>query len=405
MSAEAGQLNGNVSIEEFSAVLAREAQDPISGDEVIGAYSCVMHELIETDPEIRRYFEGIFRNNHYEDADHAANLNFKSVQAWIIGNPLEQAYPVRFHTADAWRQILPKIFIHDSSINDARHWMDMSLRKLIVTNVAERYVTYPLLQLAFPDRFIHPDTLDIGASQNIGPKHIALRRAFHYMTVAESPHLSPIHTQELTVKLNKVLAKPLEMGQMYGVDIWRDDDALNAQWARSSRFRPAELEDPEIVREYDELVHARHLPNVHFVLADFGAKDVKVFRHAIEQHSFDWVTLFTILYMIPPEERQIMFNNAKRYVKDDGLIVVQDAMKLKAGHEGPALLDDFEFSAKNFSEDFGYSAWAYEMRDQEAGFQELWRFDTGRCHKIQFTDTKLSLRAIAGLHRQAAARP
>ena len=201
----------------------------------------------------------------------------------------------------------------------------------VQSNVPQRYVSVPLLanlHRELDGRFGGPlRIIDAGCSQNYGMKKLASAASpFSPVNVMNWEEIGGaslyVRNPVLSRFLNDDLMRPLEVEEALGVDVVDPRDEPVKQWVKACSRYPKEFRNRHLDREYDFLDH--EMPDaVDFVRADFTSPEL-VEQAGLKQQQYDIGMVATTLYMLSEEKQAAVFDNLRRLVKPDGLIIRQD---------------------------------------------------------------------------------
>jgi hypothetical protein len=167
------------------------------------------------------------------------------------------------------------------------------------------------------------------------------------------------------------------MGRANGIDIWPiGRDVEQSAWVESCSLKPLERIKPKHLTQYRNLDRYES-DRVGFIWGSFADEQLDLSQNGVELQSQDLIAFLTTLYQVPEFARHRQLENAKKYLKPDGVIYIQDFAKLES--DDATMLD---FPEHQFEEKFGYRGFVFENAHPERGFQEVWRFSNGRCAAI-----------------------
>lgn len=343
-----------------------------------------VHEFIAARPELQR--------------NHVRYLLLRCFQKMAIRD--FKSYPSGF-TAETWSDVINSNLTDPDRSAELRH--DLLTRHLN-TNIPDRYKSLPPIiawMRAHGRLGDKVSMLDIGSSVNHGLKKLALMDIVHgeYFgdTVAvdpvdvDRPWVEQVHNPTLTDKVIGLQNRPI--GLHYGIGLDRDpmSDADSQEWARAC-LTPREFED-RTIESHDKL-DAMNPHNVRFVkynfLDDYASELIR--SNDREHEFFDVVTLFTVLNQLSDRERFRLLTIAQRYVKQTGLVVVQDFARLN-----PDSPYDIMFLDSDWNKNFSYRTIVIDKLGSD-GYQEVWRYDGGRCRTVQAALGKIA--AVGGTPQQ-----
>lgn len=357
--------------------------------------------LNEKAPYSGSFFEAAL--NHLQTSPDFKNLiyNFLAARPELLPNhrlylPLRcfqkqamrdnSSYPKGF-TAERWRTVISG-YMADPGISHEIEW-DLHNRHL-QTNVSDRYKSLPpiVAWLRAHGRLRERvSILDIGCSVNAGLKKLALMDVIsgeeftptqvHIPEDYDRPWLGSQADDELTEKASRLQNTPVNLGVSIGVD--REDMSRkdNLEWARAC-LTPEEFVNGES-ESYDKLEIIR-FPHVKFMKRDFlDNYEAQFLKSSPENHEFfDIVSLFTVLNQLSDRDRMRMLQVARRYVKPTGLVVIQDFARVD-----PDLPVEIQFLNNDWNKNFSYRTIVLDKLMTHDGYQEVWRYDGGRCARVQ----------------------
>lgn len=336
----------------------------------------------------------------------AANILLRVFQKQLLRRenkyPQTHPYPGPYTSVLPWRRVIREMTSPQAS-ELAEIAYDLSNR-LPQSNIVERYKSFSIiLQLMHGVFDRKPNVLDVGCSQNLGLKRLALgSTAFDtweilpFNPIAVSG-VGGIHDKERKSRmLNTLLQYTYGVGDSTGVDIHPINDEDSKEWAKACSFYPQELLDQRLVTNYDLLDYVEPTrANIRFYQANFGSltrADIRSINR--DKHKFDMVTFSTVLNQVSEEERESMLDNARKLIKPHGLIVVQDFARLRSER---AL--GLQFYDNWFGRPYRYRTFIADNSDDFQSLHEIMRWDNGRCNKLQLNRSigRLALAAEFGL--------
>ena len=251
--------------------------------------------------------------------------------------------PEGLDTPESWEPNIRRIYQDDSYGGEFESYLLLPN----AANIPRRSVVYAGV-IALAGREGEQRILDVGCSMNLSLVSLATRGLnLGGLEVVEPFESNGTKTFEVsdsnTEALNTLIrTNHVEVGPSLGIDIldWRKDPKL-ANYVRSNSFYLEELFDTQLISQFDRL--SRRKPkNVGFQIMDITvdytdpeAREKAGVEDPGFDESFDVVYLSTMLYQLKKAERVIALANAHRWVKPDGLIVVQDFVDFKAKRVKP----------------------------------------------------------------------
>ncbi len=293
----------------------------------------------------------------------------------------DDSYPEEADTVDAWRTMLT-----DTIIPGDYYPQNMNLyNRSVQSNVDARYVIPKIWALMNPDRVArNPRILDLGSSRNHGLKRLALgnQYPFHQIDVLVSPYrrkrpLSDEIDEDKTARLNeRFVQQTFGIGKSIGVDVMPIHYKGGNLWVKACSFYPGEFRNKDAVARFDAF-DAAETSKVDFAQA--SCTDELEMRSALKsRRGFDMAFCSNMLYQMSEPEVAEAIRIAKNYLSPDGFLVTLDSADVDrrslSGLKFPEQFYD------NVHRPFGYKTSVLDMRSQEQGFQEIFRWKNGRCN-------------------------
>lgn len=353
-------------------------------DSRIAAYAEAAQESLRKNRTFKETVGYLLTEKKDTSPSHATNLVLRALQKQLMVR--DDLYPLGYETPDPWKDAIQEVTEKDSEKYD--EFFEDIMTRNIQSNIADRYKAFDLILHLYEERFDpHPTILDVGCSQNQGLKKMSLTDKYPFKDVevvgSEADIVAPIKADSrldhsaFNRLIRRLFSDPFTIGRSLGIDIVPADNPSNARWARSCSFYPSELLNAEKVREYDA-IDAANPKNVSFYQGDFSRLDHEDFVKNAPNERYDLVTFSTVLYQVSPAKRKQMLENARQYVKPDGLIVVQDFVNVN--RKDPTRL---RFHKNWFKRPFLYTTIIRDPSDATGEMHEIFRWENGRCKKIK----------------------
>ena len=333
-------------------------------------------------------------STHLSPADLANRIRVALQSHQLKTNPY---YPEDKKVPEDWDSTFEQAVADDYYLT---FWFDV--RRNALGNLANRGKSLKVIPLLH-GKFGPINVMDVGCSQNHILKKLAmLRHGFRYShtDVMERVKTAGAYTLgkdlESSIIFNQLTqAASFQLGTGVGVDLWRPEDPEVKAHARSGSFYAAELLDRHQTAEYEQL-SVLQPPNVKFFFGDFAKFDQEERGDKYsgpqmpEEHSFDVINFSTMLYQLNSKAIKAMMENAQKYVKPDGLIIVQDFVDINPDNS-------MQFHEKWF--DYAYTTWVWDMSNREAGFQKYFSIENGRFKRVMIEPAvgKLAVSRYLGL--------
>jgi len=361
----------------FMHELHTQADERATGDSRIAAFAIAASRAVTQNDNFRSTIHELLDFRPDISPNYAVNLTLRAIQKQLTRESYRRKYPEAYTNPDLWSRAIAEVSNPTNLAENDEFMWDIMYRH-VQSNIAERYKSFTLLMHLMRNRFEDaPSILDIGCSQNQGLKRIAISHILPFapfQSVIEDGREAP--GLEIQI-LNRLVGTPLKLGPSIGIDIMHPRDVSNKEWARSCSFYPSELLLDQRREEYD-LLDTAEPPQVGFYAADFTHFDHEDFSKESPVKKFDMVTFSTVLYQISDEaQRQKMLDNARRLMKPNGLIIVQDFVTVD-----PADNTRMVFHPNWFEHTFLYATMVIDPLDPTGQIREVFRWENGRCRRM-----------------------
>lgn len=370
------EQQGSPAREEFLTEIRWQAENFPTGDEIGSAFCVAAEEMMAENLEFSNLVDTFIDEQPDHTPSYRLNILWHSLQKQLLRRVRDSdaPYPGAYNEPAQWKKAIAAVSVPYSEENE-EFYFDINYRHL-QSNVAERYKAFALIMQLSGERLFEPaKILDVGCSQNLGLKKLALTNLgthFNDIEVIEFGDTDSeiIVNKELSEHMNSLLRGRLAIGDSVGVDMVQSDDARNKEWAKACSFYPKELMMPERVEEYDYL-DAANPPNVDFLWEDFSEIDTEQL-----EAQYDIVTFSTMLYQSDRSAQAKMLSNALRCVKPGGIVIVQDFLSSDSKNQ-----DQLYFSKSWFKHLYGYRTLLLDSQDPTR-FHEIFRWENGRCKRM-----------------------
>lgn len=378
-------------LERLTEEMRRQVDTLPPEDAVEAAFYSTALAQLDINEDFRGLFLGFLKKRPGLAPSHERYLPLRCFQKFAL-----RRYPHYHRGFDAgqWESLITDTL----SDPETRSELEFDLlHRHLQTNVADRYKSIPPLVAWLRANNRIGDSvniLDIGSSVNHGLKKLSLMDIVTGEKFSQTEAMLPSdplrpwkefeRSDSLTANVNRLQNQPV--GMSVGVGIDREDMATpdNEEWARAC-LTPREHQDGT-AESHDKLDIIRPA-NVRFVQRDLlDPADSRYLIDSPEDNGFfDIVTIFTVLNQLSPNDRYRMTSIARRYVKNSGLLVIQDFARVN-----PDLDIEIDFLFQDWNRHFSYRTIVMDM--QEHGrYQEAMLFDGGRCKAVQPALGKLAL--------------
>jgi len=361
----------------FKEELAFQAEHPPAGDPRIAAFAKAMQGEAEQEP-VQTLLEQYYASRGNMGKSESVKLWLSSAQN-LLWTPENPNYPEANDKERVWQKDLRSIF---EDPNKRSQFVNSIMNDLLYSDVFERFKAIKLVLALFGSRFEEPPRiLNDGCSRNLGLKKLALNLPFRPIEVVDQPIDEVVSTKgrknsKLSEALNQLLLRNIEIGLSYGVDIHDLKSKEHARLTRSHSFYPSEIPDNDLVQEYDYL-DGVEVPNVGFIQGDFANDELIESKFIPEQSGFDLIVFSTVLNELSEEDCWKAIVNGAHHVTADGLIIAQGFITVD-----PDEMTDLHFPSTWFDRPFPYRTLMLDMREIERGWQEIFRWENGRCKRL-----------------------
>jgi len=357
-------------------------------DPYLAAYCSAALQALEDIPSYREVMEYFVEIRPDLKPSQYQNLAFRSVQKFLLRDRDYNNYPHGYLDKASWLASLADIS-NPLSPNHDEFIGDITLRNP-QANVSRRYRGVSLVLGLFAERFgSEPEILDIGASQNLGLKQMALKEHYPFDPIVGVEWLvKPGHkfghrpaTAASVRRANQFLQQSAPIGPSVGIDIIDPREEGNKEWVRTSSHYPKEWLNDALVEQYDVLDLAEP-PGIDLFQGDFSEFNrpeepgeptpQERFDRLYPGKKFDVVSFCTVLNQVHPIAAQMMMRHAEQYLKPNGIIVIQDFAKVPARYEHTLVFDEHWFSRN-----FPYTTIVYDPATST--FHELFLWENSRC--------------------------
>ncbi|CAN5692373.1 hypothetical protein BH23PAT2_BH23PAT2_02100 [soil metagenome] len=375
-------------VELFENELRLQIENPAGGDKRTSAYCEASRQLLQDDSDYQKIANTVLFEREGVQPSHAVNLVLRALQKQLTKNP-DSGYPEVYTHSDPWKEALKYATYEGSSVYD-EFITDIRTRN-VQSNVSERYKAVAMVVNLMQDFYgKRPSILDVGCSRNHGLKRLTMGKKFRFSqvnieeSVVDHPAepIKAIPDGLATCFVQELLRTGLRLGPSLGIDIVPIQVEDNKEWARSCSFYPSELLDRKKVKAYDELDEAER-QNVAFYHGDFSNLDVGDLERHSRVERFDIVTFSTVLYQVSPEKHETMFENAKKLLKPNGIILIQDFAEVDPDNNYK-----LRFFKNWFKEPYLYRTILLDPKIRDGSLIELFRWDNGRCNKLLLSNQR-----------------
>jgi hypothetical protein len=350
-------------LQPFAKVLDHERQHPQGEDPFVAAYAEAMLGLLSNDQMIRFLDGSLEYRNQIKGKPltptNLVNLTFRVFHRQMLKN--DPAYP---HEDYLLSETYEARIVDVLNKPEHRELADYDMIRDVQSNIAARYAVDKIIVASEVDRFgSEIKMLDVGSGALLGPAHLASNLPFDKIKFGRidpttAARVSPdlIQDPRATKVLNSALKKEAKFVDSIGVDPVDMHDPANWEWSQACSARPLEIVNGKKIRTG---------------IVDCAPPRLQT-QQPIPTKGWDLVTCHTMPYLLAPKIQKNIFQILSEYVRDDGLVVVQD-YAFKKSH------DQLQFFKK--LTDFRNRTFVSGLRDSGA-ISELFLGRTGRYSEI-----------------------
>lgn len=372
-------------------------ESTLSSDLRIVAFSLGAEAAIREDANARQVTEAFLAKREGISTAYAARLLFIGMQADLMRHQERNDYPRadKYLYPETWHELLCRLANPQAGESHDK-FVDFIENHEAQSNVSHRYASLSFLLSIMPEQLgerpkqgKYPNIADIGGSTGKGNKQVALaghypfRKVIGVRKIAAADNMVEYEEDAvLTVKFNTGVASGLELGASISVDIAEMDDPETLLRIKSGSLNPKQQMKPSEIERYDTLDMAVPLDIskkeiIRRYTGDFASLDLEDFAAHSPVDHYNVVMISTILYQLTEAEKNSVLNNAKKIVKPDGLIVVQDFAKIDKTDKTRLRFYN------NWYRPYQYRTLVLDQKsDTPDEFLEILVWDSGRCEKV-----------------------
>lgn len=332
------------------AELVDQGENPPGGDHSLGAfYKAVVAITDNGNTHVADLLNQTRQHRPDITTKHLANLLFRGIQfvEFGQGNLVYEKYK----DPSEWHGELTKLL----SSEDSRSTLARILReRSTTTTVYQRYAgPYAIIAYLFDGQSV--SVADLGCGGNYGLRGMELREPF-----------KPIDDFTPDSLLSFLLGQKINLERGLAIDKESPDDQEVRKWRFACSVYPKELTQIPSLKLFEERLREKS-QKVSFLQADLVHFDW------LPESVTDVVIISTTLYQLNPSDQEKFLDQAKRLLKPNGVLVVQDFARKDP--QNPMFLD---FSSSWFGKGFSYGTFLETARDNWKPLEAL-RWNNGRC--------------------------
>lgn len=354
------ETTGQPKVSDYIAAFSREAINPPGKDKCMGAFYTALTSLSMDDKRFNAFLESITTKRKLTP-QHFTNLIFRATQYVELFEKKNDNYPSGYNEPNQWAKEMPQLLAQYGDLIG-----EILLTKDTTTTIYQRYAgTQAVLNGFFAGQKLK--VADFGCGGNYGL--LGLAKGVPFKTIADQ---TPDQTASMLIKNQPDIDEGL------AIDKVDPQDPNEKAWRLACSFYPQELGQLADLMVFEASIASVH--NVKFLQADLLALDVDHFNnggHTLPAEYFDAVAMNTLFYQLNPPEQKRVLEIARRSIKKDGLLIVQDFVK-----KDPIVSDGLQFLQNWFTELFPYRTFVCG-ESTNWRFKEFLRWSDGRCNTVR----------------------
>lgn len=368
-----------------------QTEHPQGQDRKISAFmEAIADKIYDPEQYVFRYLliENLMdpRAPGFSEYNHATMKLLKAVQKPLLAHRDEWDFPDGFDDPAVWSKAIDWILSDEMMSSDFAY--DLFMRRN-QANIDRRYKSVPAITGIYRDyegRFQDPlMVLDMGSSIGAGSDKLEAGSPFEPPTVVRETASGLLVVDRTRTSYIGSLVTNYEVEQSTRVDIANFSDPGARPWVASSSGYPSEHQNRDLYSdvvdkaEYNE--DGREISNV--IPADVLSLE-SMLEAGLEPESYDVAIISSAHYEFPGGQRHKAWSNALRFLKPDGIVIVNEfAYVDAAGH--------FRIHANFFDKLYKYSATVLDKANLDKGKQPFFLYDNGRASSLKLQAGALAL--------------
>lgn len=328
------------------------SHNPPGNDPVLGSFYAALVEIAEEGHSISKILLRVKKSRNDITYKHLVNLIFRAFQA-IKLKQNDLSYR-SFDDISKWRKELANL---QGDKNARRDFEKLLRTKNTNTTIYQRYAgVYTIVSHLWNN---HKVTMaDLGCGGNYGLRGFELKEPFKEI-------------RDLTPKrvVSKLLRKNINLEKGLAID--KEDPNLETTtfWRMACSFYPKELDEMNSILEFEKRIKLS-------AKIQFIKKNLLKLK-LLPKFKVDVIILSTILYQLSLYEQLILLQKAKKLLKPEGMMIIQDFAAKNLAN--PRHLD---FNDSWFSKTYSYRTFI-SSRKTGWKFWEIFQWNNGRCRIVK----------------------
>lgn len=338
-------------IDEFSD----QAAHPPGGDQFMQACYIAVVSRVKTDPSFAHFFTKLLSKKRFTPP-HFVNLFFRALQYTQLFPERNPEYPYYFTTPKQWDILLTHALSTHKEIIEK-----LLLTKDTTTTIYQRYAgVKAIINALYPYKKLR--IADFGCGGNFGLPGISQNIEFQ-----------SISDQTPYDEVSALLSIPLSLDTGIAVDKENPLDPLSKAWRLACSFYPIELSKMKETEKLEKRLSA--VQKVQFIQKDLLSEHKR--EPLLPSNFFDVIILSTICYQLTPQEQKFIIATAKKHLRDNGILIIQDFAHIKRNNP-----TELSFGVSWFGKPFAYRTFVCN-KGATSKMKELLRWENGRCRGVK----------------------
>lgn len=334
------------------AELKDHIKNPPGGDLSLTLFYSAMHDLYLKNKNVTSLIHRIKKKRKNLTDKHLTNLLFRAYQ-YLKFETGDLTYK-SFLTTKEW---ILDICLVISDSKSRRIFERILVKKSTQTTIYQRYIgPHAIIVRLFGAEAVN--VADFGCGGNFGLRGIEIFESF-----------KPIVDLTPNAVIKNLFSQKINLHEGLAVDKENPDNHYVKKWRMACSFYPIELDTLEEVNLFETRI--RKSIKVKFLKANL------LTLNEIPGNKFDVIILSMILYELTTQAQAVLINKAKQFLKDDGVIIVQDFAEKSKDY--PKLLS---YNVSWFGRDFGFRTFITSKK-MDWKFKEILKWNNGRCSIVK----------------------
>lgn len=337
---------------ELIHTLSDQAENPPGNDPVLGSLYTTVVDMTSRNSAMADILKNVKRRRPDITSTHFVNLLPRTLQLMRLkGGDLLAV--TTFTTPQQWETELSRVLTDEST---RQMWENLLVTKSTTTTVYQRSAgPKALITHLYDGEAV--SVADLGCGGNYALRGMELGEPFKQIA-DETPNQA----------ITRLLSQPVNLSKGLAIDKEPPDDIAVRDWRLACRY-PKELHEISNIIAFEDRL--RGSSRVQFLQADL------VSYQWLPKRVVNAAILSTILYQLKPDEQMKLLSQAKRLLKQNGILIVQDFAA-----KDPKSPTTLRFDESWSGQQFGYRTFL-ACNETDWVFQEALQWMGGRCNAVK----------------------